>query len=59
MKQGELNKNLLHSKVAWVVERRIGMHFTDCCIIIWTKLFTGTVPANKNYITGTVPANKS
>ena len=23
-----------------------------------TKLFTGTVPANKNYVTGTVPANK-
>ena len=24
-----------------------------------TELFTGTVPANKNYVTGTVPANKS
>ncbi len=24
-----------------------------------TKLFTGTVPANKNYVTGTVAANKS
>ena len=23
------------------------------------RLFTGTVPANKNYVTGTVPANKS
>jgi hypothetical protein len=23
------------------------------------RLFTGTVPANKNYITGTVPANES
>ena len=22
-------------------------------------LFTGTVPANKNYVTGTVPANKN
>ena len=27
-------------------------------IILWTKLFKGTVPANKNYVTGTVPANK-
>ena len=24
-----------------------------------TKLFTGTVPENKNYVTGTVHANKS
>ena len=23
------------------------------------ELFTGTVPANKNYVTGTVPANKN
>jgi hypothetical protein len=29
------------------------------CINLRTKLFTGTVPANKNYVTGTVPANKS
>ena len=28
-------------------------------IILWTKLFTGTVPANKNSVTGTVPANKN
>ena len=28
-------------------------------ICYWTKLFTGTVPAIKNYVTGTVPANKS
>ena len=28
-------------------------------IIIWTKLFTGTVPVIKNYVTGTVPANRS
>jgi hypothetical protein len=27
--------------------------------VIRTELFTGTVPANKNYVTGTVPANKS
>ena len=26
---------------------------------VWTKLFTGTVSANKNYVTGTVPANES
>jgi hypothetical protein len=26
---------------------------------IRTELFTGTVPANKNYVTGTVPANKN
>jgi hypothetical protein len=25
----------------------------------WTKLFTGAVPAIKNYVTGTEPANKS
>jgi hypothetical protein len=24
-----------------------------------TELFTGTVPANKNYVTGTVHANKN
>jgi hypothetical protein len=26
---------------------------------VWKWLFTGTVPANKNYDTGTVPANKN
>jgi hypothetical protein len=27
--------------------------------MFWTKLFTGTVPANKNFVTGTVPANEN
>ena len=29
------------------------------CINLRKRLFTGTVPANKNYVTGTVPANKT
>jgi hypothetical protein len=28
-------------------------------LLFGKRLFTGTVPANKNYVTGTVPANKS
>ena len=28
------------------------------CIIFWKRLYTGTVPANKEYAAGTVPANK-
>ena len=29
------------------------------CFNIRTKLFTGTVTANQNYVTGTVPVNKN
>ena len=29
------------------------------CVLKGKWLFTGTVPANKNYVTVTVPANKS
>jgi hypothetical protein len=31
----------------------------DFRLFFLTKLFTGTVPANKNFVTGTVPGNKS
>ena len=31
----------------------------ELCYNCWTKLITGTVHANKNYVTGTVPANKN
>ena len=27
-------------------------------IHLWKRLFTGTVPVNKEYLTGTVPVNK-
>jgi hypothetical protein len=37
------------------------MVYSRCLIgfIQRAQLFTGTVPANKNYVTGTVPANKN
>jgi hypothetical protein len=34
-------------------------HFIDNTNLLRTKLFIGTVPANKNYVTGTIPANKN
>ena len=50
-----VKNNKLLSDISIKIQCSLTFCFIDChWKYFWTKLFTGTVPANKNYVTGTV-----